>query len=275
MLICKICGVVRIDLRRHLETEHQMSSEQYRTAYGEIIVDPSVEEKRKETCIERYGDPNYKNKEATRLSNEIYKGGHSLRDPAIRARACKTKEQLYGNKNFTNREKAKETCLEKYGVENVAQIPCVVEKRIKTCIQRYGKIFNWERKDAFTREELIELHHNQGLTLGKIGTKFGQTPEGVGYWMRKLEVEVHKKIVSPKFKEYTDIKADVREYFEYCLKEKLVLSFSEFGKMTADKKNQKLKRLFNTGRIYHYFLGELKQVALYPEKWTEFLAKLC
>ena len=153
MPVCKICGTVRTDLHRHLETEHQMSSEQYKSTYGGTIIDSSVEEQRKETCLEKYGDPNFKNKEAAKFSNEIYEGGHSLRDPAVRAKGCETKEQLYGDKNFTNREKAKETCIEKYGVDNVAKIPGVVEKRVQTCIQRYGKIFNFERKDVFTKEK--------------------------------------------------------------------------------------------------------------------------
>jgi hypothetical protein len=262
MLVCKICGVARTNLHRHLDVEHQMSSEQYKNIYGEPVVDSSVEEKRKGTCLEKYGDSNYKNEEAKKISNEKYIGGHPFSDPRLRAKACETKEQLYGDRNFTNRDKAKETCLERYGVANVSNVPEVVEKRVKTCIQRYGKIFNWERKDAFTREELVELHHNQGLTLGEIGAKFGQTPEGISYWMKKLGVEVYKKVVVPKFKEYSNSKDDVREYFEYCLKEKQLLSFSEFGKMTSDKKNQKLKRLFNAGKLYNHLKSELIGVAL-------------
>lgn len=33
--------------------------------------------------------------------------------------SAKTKEQVYGSANYNNREKAKETCLEKYGVDNL------------------------------------------------------------------------------------------------------------------------------------------------------------
>ena len=275
MLVCKICGVERANLHRHLEKIHQMPSDQYRSIYGGSIVDRSVEEKRKITCVGKYGDPNYKNEEKKKLSNERFIGGHPLSDPSTRIKACNTKEELYGDRNFTNRKKAKETCLKKYGVENIAHIPGVAEKRVQTCMQRYGKIFNCEREDAFTKKELIELHHNQGLTLGEIGAKFGQTSGGISYWMKKLGVEVHKKVVSPKFKEYSNPQTSVEEFLGYCIKEKRLLSFSEFGKMTADKKNQKLKRLFNFGGVYNHFKSELIAVALKPELWESFLVKLC
>jgi nucleoid DNA-binding protein len=141
-------------------------------------------------------------------------------------------------------------------------------------MQRYGKIFNWERKDVVSKEELIKLHHIEGLTFGEIGKKLGYTAEGVSYWMKKHGVEVHKKVISSKFKEHTDNKTDVKEYLEYCLKNGRVLSFSEFGKLTADKKNQKLKRLFNAGKSYQHLKSVINEIALHPELWAEFLVKI-
>lgn len=276
MPVCKICGIERTDLHRHLEMDHQMSSEQYKTTYEDLVVDSSVEEKRKETCTEKYGNPNYKNEEGKRLSFGVYEGGHPFSDPTLRAKACETKEELYGDPNFTNREKAKETVREKYGIEsgNVAHIPGVVEKRVQTCIQRYGKVFNLERKDIFSKEQLEDLHYKQGLSMGEIGAKFGQTAVSVIYWMKKHGLKVNKKIVSPKTKEYSSNKDEVKEYFDWCLQERRVLAFSEYGKLTADKKNQKLKRLFNSGKTYHHLLQELKDVALKPDLWPEFLNKI-
>jgi nucleoid DNA-binding protein len=274
MLNCAICNAKGLDLTRHIKEIHLISIEQYKTQYHISVVDPSVDLKRKETCIELYGDPNYKNKEAKKLSNEIYEGGHSLRDLAVRSKGCETKRTLYGDPNFTNREQAKETCLKKYGVDNIANIPGVKEKKFNTLMQRYGKIFNWERKDVVSKEELIKLHHIEGLTFGEIGKKLGYTAEGVSYWMKKHGVEVHKKVISSKFKEHTDNKTDVKEYLEYCLKNGRVLSFSEFGKLTADKKNQKLKRLFNAGKSYQHLKSVINEIALHPELWAEFLVKI-
>ena len=69
-------------------------------------------------------------------------------------------------------------------------------------------------------------------------------------------------------------KSDELAVLKTLLKEKQLLSFSEFGKMTSDKKNQKLKRLFNAGRPYNHLKSELIEVALKPELWESFLNKI-
>jgi len=274
MITCAICKIERMDLTRHIKEFHRMTVEDYKKQYQVEIVDPLVDIKRKETSMERYGDPNYKNEEAKKLSNEIFEGGHSLSDPEVREKACETKMNLYGDPNFTNREKAQQTLKEKYGVTNISHIPGVIEKRIDTLKARYGKIFNWEREDLISREDLIRMHHEENLSLAEIGKKFNIVDRTVAYWMKKHGVEVHKKIVSPKFKEYTSAEEAIKEYFEYCLKNKLVLSFNDFGSMTEDRKMQKLKRLFNSGKIYSYLKEELKVVALQPELWPDFFKKI-
>lgn len=251
-----------------------MSVEDYKKQYHTIIVDPSVEEKRKETCLEKYGDPNYKNEEAKRLSNEIFEGGHSLSDPAVRKKAYETKQELYGNPDFTNREKARQTLKSRYGVENISHIPGVVEKRVQTCLNKYGKIFNWERKDFISKEELIRLHHDEGLSLTEIEQKLNITSGSITYWMKKHGVEIHKKIVIPKVKEYTSPEEGVKEYFEVCLKKGCVLSFGEFGNFTEDRKKQKLKRLFNKGGSCQHLREYLKDFVLFPDKWPSFFEKM-
>jgi len=274
MSVCKICGAERTDLTKHLKSSHQIMADDYKKQYQAIVVDSSVEEKRRQTCLEKYGDPNYKNEEAKRLSNEIFKGGHSLSDPEVRRKACKTKQTLYGDPNFTNRERAQQTIKEKYGVNNISDIPGVKEKRVNTLIKKYGKIFNWGRKDLVSKEELIRLHHAEGLTLTEIEQKLNMTSGSITYWMKKHGVEIHKKIVSPKTKEYTSPEEVVREYFEICLKNGRVLFFGEFGSLTEDRKKQKLKRLFNKKGSCQSLREELKNYALFPEKWLDFFEKM-
>lgn len=185
MPVCKICDIVRADLNRHIKKEHGLTAMKYRLLYGSPVVDSSVEEKRKLTCLLKYGNPNYRNEEARKLANEVYENGHSLRDPLIREKARKTKQELYGDPNFTNREKAKVTCLKKYGVENVNQLDSVVKKRVQTCIERYGRVINYDRPDTFTKDELINLHVNQKKTLKEIGKGRGLCSETVKGWMKR------------------------------------------------------------------------------------------
>jgi hypothetical protein len=273
MVTCSICGHQGLDITQHLKLDHQMSVDQYKDLYHTIVVDPSIELKRKETCKELYGNPNYKNEEAQKLANEVFEGGHSLRDPAVREKGCETKQALYGDPNFTNREQAKETIMEKYGVENIAHIPGVQEKKVDTLMKRYGKIFNWDRPDAISKEDLIRMHHVEKLSLVEIGKKLGYTPEGIGYWMRKHGIEVHKKIVVP-HRDHKDNRLFVKCYLEHCLEKGQILTFYEYGNLTEKRRNDALKRLFHTGSPYHHLRDELSNVALHPELWDGFLAKI-
>ena len=50
----------------------------------------------------------------------------------------KSKLEKYGDENFNNREKAKATCLEKYGVEHQLQNITVMDKLKNTCLEKYG-----------------------------------------------------------------------------------------------------------------------------------------
>jgi len=49
-----------------------------------------------------------------------------------------TKKEKYGDENYNNRIKAKNTCIKKYGVENVQQDKKIKEKTNKTNFKKYG-----------------------------------------------------------------------------------------------------------------------------------------
>ena len=50
----------------------------------------------------------------------------------------RTKLERYGNDSYVNPEKARETCLKKYGVNNVSKSPEIIEKIKETNLERYG-----------------------------------------------------------------------------------------------------------------------------------------
>jgi hypothetical protein len=100
-----------------------------------------VKKKGKQTKLERYGDENYGCYGSDSFNKSILK--------------------KYGEKNYNNREKAKKTCLEKYGVDNtfkseeikdkikdsllekygveyISQNENIKEKKKKTCLKNYG-----------------------------------------------------------------------------------------------------------------------------------------
>lgn len=274
MVSCAICGIEKKDLSRHIKIDHLMTIEEYKKKYQKEIIDFSVDIKRKQTCLEIYGDSDYRNEEAKKLSFEIYENGHPFKDPKIKAKARETKIELYGDPGFTNRAKAKQTCLKKYGVDNVAKIESVVKKRVNTCLERYGKIFNYEYKPPFTKEDLIDLHINKKQNLEEIGNKFETTAAVIGYWMRKWGIPVTKRVVVSHEREFITVQELVRKYFEICFDLGKVLSFYEYGKIDSQKNMLKMKRCFNTGSKNSHLKQELFQTVLSPEKWSEFLMRL-
>ena len=107
MVKCAICGFEGQDLSRHLRFIHDTSCDAYKAIYeGQLVVDSSVNQKRREICEKVYGDPNYRNEEAKRLANEVFEGGHSLRDPNVQEKAKQAMLEKYGEPHYTNRKKA-------------------------------------------------------------------------------------------------------------------------------------------------------------------------
>ena len=77
-------------------------------------------QKVKNTCLERYGDENYSNREKAKLT---YLKKYGVTSPL--------KSDIF-------KRKSKETCLKKYGVEYTGQIPQKIEKTKNTFLEKYG-----------------------------------------------------------------------------------------------------------------------------------------
>ena len=91
---CKVCGnkINFIDFRNGYNNHCSISCS---------MKDENVQNKRKKTCLEKYGVEHY-------------------------------------NKTEESKEKIKNTCLEKYGVENPTQSIKIKEKIKNTCLEKYG-----------------------------------------------------------------------------------------------------------------------------------------
>lgn len=272
MPTCIICGVYQKDLSQHIRNCHSMSVQEYHKVYNQSVVEPSIEEKRKSTCLERYGNPNYKNEEAKKLSNEIYQGGHSLRDPVIRDKGKKTKMELYGDPNFTNRDKAKKTCLEKYGKEYTCQVPEVIVKRVQTLKERYGRVFNVDR--AHNKKDPPEEFSNEYLkgTLMEDLCKIFKVSEcTIRRWVKEKDLKRSINVSSSRV--FCSSREAVAHYLETCSLQNKVLSFYEYGKINSIPNMLKMKRLFNAGKKYNNLREELFRIASFSGLHTEFLNK--
>ena len=131
--------------------------------YGnEVYVNP---DKAKQTKLERYGDKNYNNIEQIAKTNkEKYGFATSSQSDIVRkkiqeAHLSKTDEEIA---KIT--EKRKETVLEKYGTEFVAQNEEIKNKMVATNLERYGNKAAIASKPI---QEKIKLHN-----LEKWGTEY-------------------------------------------------------------------------------------------------------
>ena len=96
-------------------------------------------EKRKETCLKKYGKENY-------FETEEFK-----------KKARKTKEIKYGDSNFTNNEKRKETCKQRYGGNSCMSSEIVKQKHNETMLERYNVKFYSMTEDWYTKTKITSL----------------------------------------------------------------------------------------------------------------------
>lgn len=106
-----------------LEKMRRSQEETYRKKYG-------VSHPMKTTQVVE----NFKNS-----MKEKYGVEHALQSDEILEKSRKTKMDNHGNPTFVNPDKARKTCLEKYGVDNVRKTPQYKEKYRETCLKKYGR----------------------------------------------------------------------------------------------------------------------------------------
>ena len=105
--------------------------------------DPEVRLKNHSTNIERYGS------DYRKIQN---------------TKSLQTKLKKYGSSSYNNKEKYKQTCLERYGVDNPTKLESVRAKTMETNLKKYGapyKILTKEYRDDLRKiidKKLIEKH---------------------------------------------------------------------------------------------------------------------
>ena len=87
-------------------------------------------------------------------------GIYVARDPNRISKIKKTKLAKYGSETFANPDKAKQTCLEKYGVDNVSKAPEIIEKIRQANQDKFGVDWSFqapEIKDKI-KESIVEKY---------------------------------------------------------------------------------------------------------------------
>lgn len=181
-----------------------------------------------------------------------------------------TKECRYGSPGFNNREKAKTTCLEKYGSENPQQVEEIKEKTKKTCIEKYGvdnpsksleiieKIaqVHMERygvRNVFQRRDIMESSYEKAFGEGITNPQ--QVPEIAEktFLARKIKYDLQGAVPKDALMETNLEKYGTEQFFS-----------SERGKITRD--NLKETFGYSDAKVDELFL---RRAFPSRERWIE------
>lgn len=170
-------------------------------------------EKSRKTKMERYGDPNYVNKEMISKSNK--KSWDSNKQSRMR-KTKKTKLEKYGDENYNNMEKNHQTIIKHYGsIKNAYKI--VSEKSKKTKLEKYGdeNYHNKEKERKTKLEKYGDEHYSnpekrKKTNLKKYGAEVATKNKNVSEkisrtWHRKTHdelLEFVKKVEDTKIERY-------------------------------------------------------------------------
>ena len=150
-----------------------------------------INERRRQTKLERYGDPNYNNMRKN----------------------LQTKEERYGDSHYNNTQKHKETCLERYGVEhhnqreeakaNLREKKLSKETQSKyeqTFLERYG-VTNINLSPEISAKRISTIRERYGvdspLQNASIKAKQLQTlKENGSYNKSQIEEDVYNRLLS-------------------------------------------------------------------------------
>ena len=105
---------------------------------------PEIRQRKSSTCIEKYGDANFKNIEKGR----------------------KTKLEKYGDSNFNNRSKAEDTLEKTYGVTNVSKLPSIKQAKQLTFNANY-KLESAERTELADQRRTTWLSNDVSAIIEK------------------------------------------------------------------------------------------------------------
>lgn len=173
--------------------------------YGKGITNPSlakeVQEKRKETFLEKYGVDNpFRSEEVKEKIKDYWRTNYGVESvsqvESVRKKAERTCLKNHGVRHPSEskeiRDKQKKTLLEKYGVDNPAKNPDIYKKVLETNLKKYGKAY-YCQTDKGRREASNEFYNKSKYFLAPKYTnrnsnqelKFSSLLKKMGYSFKK------------------------------------------------------------------------------------------
>jgi endogenous inhibitor of DNA gyrase (YacG/DUF329 family) len=180
---CKICGK-EFEVKK--TTKREFCSDECRVIWGSIpenkekrinkalktvqekygvkstLLLKEVQEKGKQTKIDKYGDENYRNTEKNKQTKKEKYGDENYNNID---KNKQTKKEKYGDENYNNREQARETMNELYGVDHAMKLEEYQKKAQDTLEKNHGVKFVFQMKEV--REKSIKSLKNRPPKIKK------------------------------------------------------------------------------------------------------------
>ena len=253
LVSCVYCGYQAKTLVRHLITAMppHPGMDEYRTLYPDArLVSESVEELRADTLARR--------------------GLKRGRRPgfvcdAASEKVAATKEARYGHAGYNNPDKRRRTLLERYGVDNPMHVQEIKDRA------RDNKIILKEDAPPILSRSDMEGRFLSGKNVTQIAEEMSVAPWAI----RKLAKEygLTVPVIRKEMVRQTPAES-IRQYFIKCHSMGRVLPFTEYGTLSGFRYYSRMMRLFGEKAPYRRFVEDLKAVALTPELWDGFIAKI-
>lgn len=153
---------------------------------------------------ERYGDPNYNNREK-REATLITQYGSLDEAYKDQVRMCReSKQKKYGDPNYNNPLKNKETCLQRYGVDNVFKSDEIKQKIHDTALERYG--VDWTSQSKITLEHAKQTFQVKYGSDNYLSSKeFKQFKKENKEYLKNIRVQTQERILKDNPKFYYDL----------------------------------------------------------------------
>lgn len=114
----------------------------------------------RKTCIDRTCINTYKYMQTKNAIQEKYGVDNVFSLNSTIQKSRHTKKDRYGSETYNNSEQAKQTNLDKYGVDNPAKAECIKNKTKQKCLDMYGVEYFWQAEciKQKIKEKSLELY---------------------------------------------------------------------------------------------------------------------
>jgi hypothetical protein len=139
--------------------------------YCEICSQQNKQNKRKATCLQKYGVENAISSEAVQTKMKLtnlkkYGVEYTFQSEIVKDKIKEICIEKYGVENASQnkdvREKYKQTCLEKYGVEHISQTDNYKQKYKTTIMKKYG-VENISQNESIKKKKVDTCLKNYGV----------------------------------------------------------------------------------------------------------------